>query len=124
MPLKWTIDHEAHVVTMIADGEVTLEQAEEYLDALVVADAMPYAKLVDCSAMVTHVNDDEMMRLGARMRAYAGILKGGPLCFVVTTPEMLDYTHRYINLAAADRPVEICKSVADAKAWLAKQQKA
>ncbi len=78
------------MVTVQIDGEVTLPEGEAYLDAVVVADAMPYAKLLDCTTMVTHVTDDEMMRLGARMRAYASILKGGPLVLVVTTPENQD----------------------------------
>jgi len=122
MPLRWTIDHAQRLVTVIAEGEVTLQQAEEYLDAVVVADAMPYAKLVDCTDMVTHATDNEMMELAARIRAYAGVMKGGPLCFVVATPEMLDYTRRYINLATAERPMQICKTVGEAKAWLAKQK--
>lgn len=121
MPIKWTISHPDRMVTMQADGEITLPEAEEYLDALVVAEAMPYAKLVDCTTMVTHVSDDEMMQLGARMRAYASILKGGPLAFVVTSPEMHDYVRRYINLAAADRPVKIVKTVDEARAWLKTQ---
>jgi hypothetical protein len=107
---------------MTADGEVTLQDGEAYLDALVVADAMPYAKLVDLSNMVTDVSDDEMMELGARMRAYAGVMKGGPLCFVVTKAAILDYTRRYLNLAQADRPVNICKTVAEARAWLETQK--
>jgi len=49
-------------------------------------------------------------------------MPGGPLCFVVATPEMLDYTRRYINLGQADRPTQICKTVAEARAWLAKQK--
>jgi hypothetical protein len=91
MPLEWTIDHALRMVTVIAEGEVTLGQAEEYLDAVVVADAMPYAKLVDCTNMVTNASDDDMMQLAARIRAYATVLQGGPLCFVVATPEMLDH---------------------------------
>ena len=122
MPLNWTIDHAQRMVTITAQGEVTLEQVEEYLDAVVVADAMPYAKLFDCTHMVTHATDGEMMELGARMQAYAGVMKGGPLCLVVATPEMLDYTRRYINLAQVDRPTQICKTVAEAEAWLAKQK--
>ena len=121
MPINWTISHPDRMVTVQVDGEITLPEAEEYLDAIVVADAMAYAKLLDCSTMVTHVSDDEMMRLGARMRAYASILKGGPLVFVVTTPEIHDYVRRYINLAAADRPVKIVKTVDQARAWLKTQ---
>jgi hypothetical protein len=121
MPIKWTISHPDRMVTVQAEGEISLVDAEEYLDAVVVAEAMPYAKLFDCTTMVTHVDDDEMMRLGARMRAYASILKGGPLVFVVTTPEIHDYVRRYINLAAADRPVKIVKTVDQARAWLKTQ---
>jgi hypothetical protein len=123
MPLKWTIDRADRMVTVIAEGEVTLEQAEEYLDAVVVADAMPYAKLVDCTNMVTHASDDDMMQLAARIRAYATVMKGGPLCFVVGTPQMLDYTRRYLNLSTDNRPAQICKTVAEARAWLAMQNK-
>jgi hypothetical protein len=121
MPIKWTISHPDRMVMMQADGEITLPEAEEYLDALVVADAMAYAKLVDCTTMVTHVSDDEMMQLGARMRAYASVMKGGPLAFVVTSPELHDYVRRYINLAAAERPVKIVKTIDQARDWLKTQ---
>ncbi|MGE5150289.1 MAG: hypothetical protein ACM3II_09240 [Rhodospirillaceae bacterium] len=122
MPIKWTISHPDRMVTVQIDGEVTLPEGEAYLDALVVADAMPYAKLLDCTTMVTHVTDDEMMQLGARMRAYASILKGGPLVFVVTTPDIEDYVRRYINLAGGDRPVKIVKTVDQARDWLKTRQ--
>src|SRR5260370_3723990 len=121
MALKWNIDHAVRLVTVAAEGEVSLEQTEEYLDAIVVADAMPYAKLVDCTNMVTHATDDDMMQLAARIRAYAGAMPGGPLCFVVATPEMLAYTRRYINLGQAGRPTQSCTTVAEAKARLANQ---
>jgi hypothetical protein len=124
MPIKWTISHPDRMVTMQADGEITLPEAEEYLDALVVAEAMPYAKLVDCTTMVTHVDDDEMMQLGARMRAYASVMKGGPLVFVVTSPELHDYVRRYINLAAAERPVKIVRTIDEARTWLKTQASA
>jgi len=121
MPIKWKISHPERLVTVDIDGDVTLPQAEEYLDALVVADAMPYAKLLDCTKMQTQATDEEMMMLGARMRAYASILKGGPLVFVVADPVIEGYVRRYINLAAADRPVAIVNTVDQARTWLEKQ---
>jgi hypothetical protein len=121
MPIKWTISQADRMVTVEVDGEITLAQAEEYLDALVLADAMPYAKLVDCTNMFTQASDNDMMMLGARMRAYASVMKGGPLVFVVTDPVVNDYVRRYINLAAADRPVKIVTSVDEARIWLRTQ---
>jgi len=49
------------------------------------------------------------------------VMKGGPLAFVVTSPELHDYVRRYINLAGADRPVKIVKTLEDARAWLKTQ---
>jgi hypothetical protein len=122
MPINWTISHPQRAVSVEVEGEISLAEVEEYLDALVVADAMPYAKLVDCRKMTTHWNDDEVMNLGARIRAYASVMKGGPVVFVVATPEINDYARRYINLTTAERPVKIVSSLEAARTWLSAQQ--
>ena len=49
MPIRWTISREERLVVATTEGVVTLKDVEAYLDALVVADAMPYAKLFDAS---------------------------------------------------------------------------
>jgi|SRR5690348_10618567 hypothetical protein len=124
MPITWKISDADRMVTVKADGLITLKEAEDYLDALVVNDAMPYSKLVDCTTMEVTVSDDEMMMLGARMRVYVATLEGGPLAFVVTKPDVLDYTRRYINLVGgATRPVKIFDDVAAARRWLEAQKK-
>jgi hypothetical protein len=123
MPITWTISHAERMVTMKADGLITLKEAEDYLDALVVNDAMPYSKFVDCTTMEVTASDEEMMLLGARMRAYVATLEGGPLAFVVTKPDVLDYTRRYINLVGdAKRPVKIFDDIAAARRWLKAQK--
>lgn len=122
MPIKWTISRADREVTMTAEGPVTLGDVEAYLDALVVADAMPYAKLVDLRGMTVQATDHDMMMLGARMRAYVATLEGGPLAFVVTGPEQGDYVRRYINLTAAPRPVQMFDKVEDARCWLDEQK--
>lgn len=123
MPITWTISPAERLVTVKADGVVTLQNAEEYLDALVVNDAMPYRKLVDCTTMQPTVSDEQMMQLGGRMRAYVATLEGGPLAFVVTRPDVLDYVKRYINLVmGATRPVKIFETVDEAHRWLDTQK--
>ena len=123
MPITWTISPAERLVTVKADGPVTLKDAEDYLDALVVHDAMPYRKLVDCTAMQPIASDEEMMQLGGRMRAYVATLEGGPLAFVVTRPDVLDYVKRYINLVmGATRPVKIFQTVDEARRWLDAQK--
>jgi hypothetical protein len=123
MPITWTISPAERLVTVKAEGPVTLKDVEDYLDAVVVKDAMPYRKLVDCTTMHTEASDDEMMRLGGRMRAYVATVEGGPLAFVVTKPDALDFVKRYINLVmGATRPVKIFQTVDEARRWLDAQE--
>ena len=123
MPITWTISPAERLVTVKAEGPVTLKDVEDYLDAVVVKDAMPYRKLVDCTAMQPIASDGEMMQLGGRMRAYVATLEGGPLAFVVTRPDVLDYVKRYINLVmGATRPVKIFQTVDEARRWLDAQE--
>ena len=42
MPLRWEILHAEKIVHIVAEGVVTREELEEYFDAIVVANAMPY----------------------------------------------------------------------------------
>ena len=45
-------------------------------------------------------------------------LPGGPLAFVVTTRLAREFIDRYLNLAAAPRPVSIFQTAEEARRWL------
>ena len=47
MPVEYSIDPEKGLVTVTAHGKVVLDEILQYLDALVVRDAMGYPKLFD-----------------------------------------------------------------------------
>lgn len=121
MPIRWTIEPRLKLVSIKTEGEVTLKDVEAYLDDLVVNDAMLFAKLFDASDLIPVTDDHELLMLGARMRAYAQTMGSGPLAFVVRTTEARQIIDRYINLAQANRPVDVFFTVEDAKEWLAKQ---
>jgi hypothetical protein len=114
MPIRWTISHEQRLVVAKTQGVVTLKDVEAYLDAVVVSDAMPYAKLFDASDIDPQASDDDVMALGARARAYGAML-GGPLAFVVKTDLARGFVDRYLNLTAASRPVSIFQTVEEAR---------
>ena len=67
---------------------------------------------------IPRASDDDVMMLGARMRAYVATLPGGPLAFVVTTRLAREFIDRYLNLAAAPRPVSIFRTAEEARRWL------
>jgi hypothetical protein len=118
MPIHWKILHSERLVVATTEGVVTLNDVEPYLDAVVTEDAMPYAKIFDATDIDPRASDDDVMMLAARMRAYVATIEGGPLAFVVTTPEARAFVDRYLNLTAAQRPVRIFARLEDAQEWL------
>jgi hypothetical protein len=126
MPMHWKISHEERLVTVTTDGPMTLRDVEAYFDAVVVADAQPYAKLFDARDMVAQLSDDDMMAIGARMSAYVRDQgqPGGPAAFVVTTDVARDFIERYLNLMPSSRQALICETVDEARRWLDEQTRA
>jgi hypothetical protein len=124
MPIRWEADHAQKLVRVTGEGAVTLKDVETYLDQIVTAGAMPYAKLFDATKVDPKYNDHDIMMLAARMSAYRATMKGGPLVFVVAGGPTHEAIQRYINLAPAERAVEVFSTVPEAQAWLAAQPKA
>ena len=122
MPVRYTIDHDKRYVEARAEGEIGLDDFEEFLDAIVVQGALPYRKLIDSRGAVGKLGDDDIMMLGARMNAYSGSLeRRGAIAFIVATPAPASIPSRVINLARADRPARVFLSEDEARKWLAAQ---
>jgi hypothetical protein len=122
MPLKWTISHPQRLVTIVADGHLPIEEIEECYDAMVVANALSYARLFDARKLDDeHASDEDFMRFGARMSAYTSEFKFGPIAFVVETKGVRAVIERCLNLAPADRPMGIFASMMQAQRWLEQQ---
>lgn len=118
--MRWTISHDERLVLVTAEGPVTLPEIEDYFDAVIVAGAQPYAKLLDATTMEARLTDDDVMAIGARMSAYVKDQKwpGGPAAFVVTTRANREFVRRFINLAASPRQAKIFQTVDEARRWL------
>ena|SRR5262245_26739804 len=126
MPIRWKIlPPPDRLVLATAEGPVGLQEIADYLEALVIANAQPYAKLFDASAMEVTITDDELMLLGARMRAYDHEWpdKAGPLAIVSTRPETEVWARRFLNLAGMRRPARLFDDLQLASLWLKDQQK-
>jgi hypothetical protein len=120
MPMRWTISHDERLVMVTADGLVTLLEIEAYFDAVVVAGAQPYAKLLDASTMEVRLSHADVMAVGARMSAYVKDQKweGGPAAFVATSRVNREFIKRFINLTASPRQAKIFQTVNEARRWL------
>jgi hypothetical protein len=122
MPLRWDIDHAARFVHVVAEGPVTLKEMEGHFDALVLANAMGYAKLFDSSRGQPVYTDADVLTMGARLSAYTATLPSGPLAVVGTSDLVWSTFKRFVNISPSRRPAKLFVSVDKARAWLKEQQ--
>lgn len=118
MPLHWTIDSKERLVVAVAEGEVTRDEVQAYLDAVAGAKALAYRKLFDASRGETSMGPEEMMALGAMFRSFHARGKVGPLAIVVPGVKV-ELVSRVLGiLAAADRPMRVFHESEPARRWI------
>ena len=118
MSLHWTIDRKQRLVTAVADGDVTRAEFEAFLDAIRNAGAYGYRKLFDGAHGDTQMNSEELLALGARMRASHGEGPIGALAAVISD-DKAELVARVLGiLATAKRPMRIFRQVAPARRWI------
>ena len=111
MPVQWTVSHPTRLVVAIARGDLRLSDIEHYLDGVVTANALAYRKIFDMTQATPKLGDDELMTLGARIRAYIPMGAMGPLAIVATTEESYGQARMFAALAEADRPIRIFREL-------------
>ena len=118
MPIHFTIDHKTRFVDARFDGVLVLKDVEDFCDAIVGEDALPYRKLIDGRAATGKYDDNDVMAMGARLSAYATMGPRGALAMVPADDVSLDLTDRLINLGKGGRPAKAFRSVEEARKWL------
>ena len=117
MPVQWTVSQPTRLVIAIAKGELRLRDIETYLDGVVAANALAYRKIFDITQATPKLSDDDMLALGARIRAYMALGQIGPLAIVATTDTSYGQARAFANLAEADRPLKIFRELHLARQW-------
>lgn len=118
MPVTWTISHPDRLVIAVAEGEVTLQEIEQYLDGVVTANVLGYRKVFDVTQTQFHPLDEDMMTLGARIRAYPAFGRFGALAIVASSERARWLARLYTELAVVDRPIKTFRNLAAARKWL------
>jgi hypothetical protein len=123
MPLYWTIDSKARLFTGVAEGDVTLSDAVDLLDAMAGAKAMSYRKLFDGRAATPSMTPDELLSICARIRSYHGKGMMGALALVATGEQTMVYARLLGALASAKRPIKVFDNPRQARNWIEDQAK-
>jgi hypothetical protein len=121
MPLHWTIDSRSRTVEIVADGDVSVAEAQAYFDAVEGAGALSYNKLLDGIRGRAVMTPEELMSLVVRIRHQHTLGVMGALA-VVATPEQSQRLARVLGAAAvADRPLRVFDQIKPARRWLEAQ---
>jgi hypothetical protein len=123
MPLYWTIDSKARLFTGVAEGEVSMGDAVDLLEAMAGAKAMSYRKLFDGRAAKSSMTPDELLSVCARIRSYHEDGAMGALALVATPEQTMAFARLLGALASADRPIKVFDSTRQARNWLEEQAK-
>ncbi|GEP53337.1 hypothetical protein RSO01_05030 [Reyranella soli] len=123
MPLYWTIDSKARLFTGVAEGNVTLTDAVDLLEAMAGAKAMAYRKLFDGRAAAPTMTPDEMLSLCARIRDYHDQGMMGALALVATPEQTMVFARLLGALASAKRPIRVFTTPRQARNWIEDQPK-
>src|SRR5689334_1185702 len=108
MSLRWKILHDTHIGTASTEGVVQPNAFDDYLDELLLAGALGYAKLVDLTpAREFRLSDADFMMLAARIRAYPELQPLGPAALVAGTAQANAAATLYRNLARDERPIRV-----------------
>lgn len=118
MPLYWTIDSRARLVSARAEGEVSLNDALRLLEAISGASALPYCKLFDNRAGTSSMSGEELLTLCVKIRSYHGQGPMGPLAVVATPDQTVIFARLLGVLAAADRRMKVFDSLRQARKWI------
>jgi hypothetical protein len=118
MALYWVIDSRERLMTAVAEGGVSKEEANAYLDAMVGARAGGYRRLFDGSEGEPLMDDEDIMGLAVRMRGMQQRGQPGPLAIVMPRAKHEQFARMLGILAVPDRPMRFFSDAVAARAWL------
>ena len=121
MPVHWTIDHGQKLVTIVAEGAVTLDQLIAMVDGLRDAGAHGLRKLYDGARSTMHMTPEEVLALGVHMRAEHRRSAMGPMAAILPAKDSELLAPLLGMVAAPDRALRIFVAPGPALRWLLTQ---
>jgi hypothetical protein len=118
MPLYWVIDSRERLMTAVAEGAVSREEANAYLDAMAGANAGTWRRLFDGSHGEPMMDEQDIMGLAVRMRGMQEQGQAGPLAIVMPRAKHGQFARMLGILAVPDRPMRFFSDPVAARAWL------
>jgi hypothetical protein len=121
MPIYVEISPLHRLVTIIARGTVSGDEVRGTAQKLAEARVRRFAKIVEVAGGTFDFKPQDVLELAQVLR---GDTDGrGPIAFVVRSMDQ-PFPRMFADRTASERPVDLFKSIHEARAWIAKAQSA
>ncbi len=122
MPVRLEVFHPDRILVAVVTGDVTLQEFRDCVIEIVKSGLLHYRKIFDAARATSSViGRDELLAMDNMLRSARGnSVARGPLAIVVDH-ERGELAMAFRQLAAADRPVEVFRSLFEARRWIMTQ---
>jgi hypothetical protein len=125
MPLHWTLDHDAKLVSVVAEGDVHKGDLLTYLALISRAGLGHWRKLFDARLSRPVISFPDVNDLGALIRSADAIGRPGALAFVTPRCEATPELMRLLGFwSVATHPMRLFHDRAAAQKWINTQRMA
>jgi hypothetical protein len=117
MPFKLDIFSPDRMVVAVARGEISLADLMMLVKELVDSGTLPYRKIIDITSATSAIGKDELESIAERLRSVPLLRPRGPLA-IVADGDRGELGRLFMSLTSAERPVQVFRSIHDARKWL------
>lgn len=118
MPIQLEIFHFDRLVVGIGRGTVLLPEYGKFIADMIQAGVIHYRKIIDVTAVeATNIDRDKLMAFDTQLRQFTKVRRG-PLA-VVALRDRVEVAQAFKVMTSAERPIEIFRSIHEARAWVA-----
>lgn len=117
MPFKVDIFPPDRMVVAVARGEISLADLMMLVRELVDSGTLPYRKIIDITSATSAIGQDELETIAERLRSVPVTRPRGPLA-IVADGNRGELGRLFMSLTSDERPVQVFRSIHDARKWL------
>lgn len=117
MPIIMEVFHPDRLLVGVARGDITAAEYAKFLADVIQGGLLHYRKIIDVTAAESSsIGTEQLLAFDARFREYSRERRG-PLA-IVADPERGDIAAAFKATTAEERPVEVFRSLREARQWL------
>jgi hypothetical protein len=118
MPLHWNISRRQRLVSVQAEGAVSLSDLEAFLYALASEKAFAYPKLFDAQHGFTGMSESDVLTYAGMVSGFATLSRFGPCAVIASRDSITSHRPLITQLMLGKRPLGIFSDMDDAERWI------